>query len=57
MLLHDDERVRIETLLRGIVGNRGRSSVKNCLFILTLLWVARMAEMPHVCEQNSPDLK
>ena len=41
MLLRDDQWVRIETLLQGKAGDRGRSGANNRLFIEAVLWIAR----------------
>jgi transposase len=41
MLLRDDQWKRIEQLLQGKVGDRGRSGVNNRLFVEAVLWVAR----------------
>ena len=41
MLLRDDQWVRIEKLLQGKAGDRGRSGVNNRLFVEAVLWVAR----------------
>ena len=41
MLLRDDQWVRIETLLQGKAGDRGRSGANNRLFIEVTLWIAR----------------
>jgi transposase len=41
MLLRDDQWVRVETLLQGKAGDRGRSGANNPLFIEAVLWIAR----------------
>jgi transposase len=41
MLLRDDQWVRVETLLQGKAGDRGRSGANNRLFIEAVLWIAR----------------
>jgi putative transposase len=41
MLLRDDQWERIERLLQGKAGDRGRSGVNNRLFIEAVLWIAR----------------
>jgi|ERR1700693_4190362 len=39
--LRDDQWVRIENLLQGKAGDRGRRGVNNRLFVEAVLWVAR----------------
>lgn len=41
MLLRDDQWKRIEPLLQGKAGDRGRSGANNRLFIEAVLWIAR----------------
>ncbi len=41
MLLRDDQWKRIEKLMQGKVGDRGRSGANNRLFVEAVLWVAR----------------
>ena len=41
MLLRDDQWARIEKLLQGKVGDRGRSGANNRLFVEAVLWIAR----------------
>ena len=40
-MLRDDQWARIEMLLQGKAGDRGRSGVNNRLFVEAVLWVAR----------------
>jgi len=41
MLLRDDQWNRIEKLMQGKAGDRGRSGANNRLFVEAVLWVAR----------------
>ena len=41
LLLRDDQWVRIEGLLQGKPGDRGRTGADNRLFVEAVLWVAR----------------
>jgi transposase len=41
MVLRDDQWVRIEKLLQGKAGDRGRRGADNRLFVEAVLWVAR----------------
>lgn len=41
LLLRDDQWVRIEPLLQGKAGDRGRTGADNRLFIEAVLWIAR----------------
>ena len=41
MLLRDDQWKRIEKLMQGKAGDRGRSGANNRLFVEAVLWVAR----------------
>lgn len=41
MILRDDQWERIERLVQGKVGDRGRSGANNRLFVEAVLWVAR----------------
>jgi transposase len=41
MLLRDDQWKRIEKLMQGKAGDRGRSGTNNRLFVEAVLWVAR----------------
>lgn len=40
-MLRGDQWARIEKLLQGKAGDRGRSGVNNRLFVEAVLWVAR----------------
>lgn len=41
MLLRDDQWERIEPLMQGKAGDRGRTGVNNRLFVEAVLWIAR----------------
>ena len=41
LLLRDDQWVRIEPLLQGKAGDRGRTGADNRLFVEAVLWMAR----------------
>ena len=41
LLLRDDQWLRIEPMLHGKVGDRGRSGADNRLFVEAVLWMAR----------------
>jgi len=41
LLLRDDQWVRIEPLLQGKAGDRGRTGADNRLFVEAVLWIAR----------------
>jgi putative transposase len=41
MMLRDDQWARIEPLLQGKPGDRGRSGANNRLFVEAVLWMAR----------------
>lgn len=41
LLLRDDQRGRIEPMLHGKAGDRGRSGTDNRLFVEAVLWMAR----------------
>ena len=41
MMLRDDQWARIEPLLQGKPGDRGRSGANNRLFVEAVLWIAR----------------
>lgn len=41
MMLRDDQWARIEDLVPGKVGDRGRTAVDNRLFVEAVLWIAR----------------
>jgi len=41
LLLRDDQWVRIEPLLQGKEGDRGRTGADNRLFVEAVLWIAR----------------
>ena len=41
LLLRDDQWLRIEPMLQGKAGDRGRSGTDNRLFIESVLWMAR----------------
>ena len=41
LLLRDDQWVRIEGLLQGKPGDRGRTGADNRLFVEAVLWIAR----------------
>ena len=47
MLLRDDQWIRVETLLQGKAGDRGRSGANNRLFIKAVLWIARTGSPWH----------
>ena len=41
MVLRDDQWKRIENLMQGKAGDRGRSGANNRLFVEAVLWIAR----------------